>query len=155
MVNDRKGLTFAQAEGAEALPSQLALREISPELSAVLWAVVHDMLDEALSHGGIYGGGYYFKDPWKTILRLWWILRLHKNVDELPEANDLFNIVKATIVSLDYIRVFDFLQFVMSRPECPYKFPETIDLVLSKNHAAYRVIEKHIEIGRASCRERV
>jgi hypothetical protein len=37
---DRKRLTFEQAEGAEPLPSQLELQEISPELRARLWSIL-------------------------------------------------------------------------------------------------------------------
>ena len=36
---DRKRLTFEQAEGAEPLPSQLKLKEVSNELRALLWNI--------------------------------------------------------------------------------------------------------------------
>jgi hypothetical protein len=54
---DRKGLTFEQAEGAEPLPSQLKLREVSRELRARLWAVFVKLLQGAsviLMGGNIY-----------------------------------------------------------------------------------------------------
>jgi hypothetical protein len=38
---DRKKLSFEQAEGVEPLPRQLRLKEISPELRALLWREVH------------------------------------------------------------------------------------------------------------------
>jgi hypothetical protein len=44
---DRKRLTFEQAEGVEPLPSQLELKEVSPELRARLWSVFHELLMEA------------------------------------------------------------------------------------------------------------
>jgi hypothetical protein len=34
---DRKQSTFEQAEGADPLPNQLKLKQISPELRAALW----------------------------------------------------------------------------------------------------------------------
>jgi hypothetical protein len=44
---DRKRLTFEQAEGAEPLPSQLKLKEVSPELRALLWGIFHRLLVDA------------------------------------------------------------------------------------------------------------
>jgi hypothetical protein len=41
---DRKRLTFEQAEGAEPLPAQLKLREVSQELRARLWQIFHQEL---------------------------------------------------------------------------------------------------------------
>jgi hypothetical protein len=35
---ERKKLTFEQAEGAEPLPTQLKLKELSPLLRSALWA---------------------------------------------------------------------------------------------------------------------
>ena len=38
----RKQLTFAQAEGASPLPTQLKRTDVSQELRAVLWKCIHD-----------------------------------------------------------------------------------------------------------------
>jgi hypothetical protein len=136
----REGLTFAQAEGGEPLPTQLELKQISPELSAVLWAFVHDSIDRSFTYSRAYGGGPWLSDPWKTILRVWWILRLHKNVDELPDANGFMAIVKSRLTSRDYVQIFDFLQFVLQRPECPQGFDKTIEMALVRSRASYRVL---------------
>src|SRR5947207_1400575 len=55
---ERKRLTFAQAEGAEPLPSQLALKEISPELRARLWAVVYNSLEKSKEVSRVEGRSY-------------------------------------------------------------------------------------------------
>ncbi len=44
---DRKALTFEQAEGIVPLPTQLLPKEVSQELSALLWAVVHASLNRS------------------------------------------------------------------------------------------------------------
>jgi hypothetical protein len=59
-LQDRKRLTFEQAEGVEPLPAQLQLKELSPALRAALWAVVLRSVDEAVdsdSWGGSRVGG--------------------------------------------------------------------------------------------------
>lgn len=144
MTEDRKGLTFAQAEGAEPLPSQLALREVSTELMAVLWSYVYDSMENSVLDDAGYGMDSYLNDPWRTILRMWWILRLHKNTDEAPNAKGFMRIVKEKLTSGNYIDVFDFLQFVMQRPECPYRFPEVVNKILSNTRSSYRVIDNLI-----------
>jgi hypothetical protein len=44
---ERRKITFEQAEGAAPLPSQLKLKEISQELRARLWSLIHAHLVEA------------------------------------------------------------------------------------------------------------
>jgi hypothetical protein len=41
----RKTVTFEQAEGVEPLPRQLRLKELSKELRAKLWFVIHENFD--------------------------------------------------------------------------------------------------------------
>jgi hypothetical protein len=48
-IEERKKLSFEQAEGIESLPSQLALQEVSPELRAALWHLVHRRLQQSSS----------------------------------------------------------------------------------------------------------
>jgi len=143
-INNRRGLTFAQAEGVEDLPRQLLLREISPELRAMLWAYVYEHLNQATGYPGTYGGGTYWNDPWKTILKMWWITRLHKNADEEPGVSEMISIVKSHMTNGDYVKLFDFLQFVIQSDHCPYKFKQTIDKFLSSRSAAYRVVDDYI-----------
>ena len=144
MANDRIGLTFSQAEGVEPLPSQLALRTISPELAAALWAVIYDSVGRCVKYSnGVYAHKY-LDDPWVTIMRVWWVTRLYKNVDEYPEVDHIIIIIKDIITSRDYIKTFDFIQFLIQRPECPRYLPKSVDLVLERTRAAYRIIDNHV-----------
>src|SRR4051794_8202961 len=63
---DRKKLTFEQAEGAETIPSQLALKKLSDELRARLWAIIYESLT-ASSHHPSYGRRV-ITDPWRHVL---------------------------------------------------------------------------------------
>jgi hypothetical protein len=58
----RKKITFAQAEGADPLPRQLARSEVSQELRAVVRKYIHD---ESTENGG---SGWYLVKPWSHIL---------------------------------------------------------------------------------------
>jgi hypothetical protein len=64
-IQRRKNLTFAQAEGAEAPPSQLKGTEVSQQLRAALWAYVYgEMQDSAERDTWTYVG-----DPWRAVLK--------------------------------------------------------------------------------------
>lgn len=143
MSSHRKGLTFAQAEGVEPLPQQLKLREVSQECSAALWAIVHDSFQkDHYSDGMGYGGGSYLTGAWRTIMEVWHVTREHKYVDE-------FNIdyaqrqshLKAIITSKDYLIVFEFIQFLIQRPDCPYRLAAGLGIVLERTRSAYRIVD--------------
>jgi hypothetical protein len=63
-IQRRKKLTFAQAEGAEALPSQLKRTEVSKQLRAVLWDYIYEQLQDTAERQ-TYA---YVGDPWRTVL---------------------------------------------------------------------------------------
>lgn len=144
MDESRKNLTFAQAEGVEPLPSQLQLRTISSELSAALWAMVHTSLDEAIIVPSVYGGSTYLDDPWKSMLKRWWVVSQHRNIDEFPSPSKIHGIVKAIVTSRNYIEVFEFIQFIIRQKECSPGFSNAIGLALEKCRAPYRIIDKTI-----------
>jgi len=142
MTELRETMTFAQSEGAESLPRQLERKEISDQLSSLLWVIIHDSLDKALDYGtGVYAF-LRLNSPWKEILRQWWVLRKFRNVDEFPDADDIKALVKNEVTSRDYIKVYDFLQFVIRSPTCPASLESTISAVLERSHAPYRIINK-------------
>jgi hypothetical protein len=66
-IEERKKLTFEQAEGIEPLPSQLKLREVSPKLRAVLWSLIHGYLSDATQDTDYSVGD--LDEPWPTILK--------------------------------------------------------------------------------------
>lgn len=75
-VEERKKLSFEQAEGAEPLPSQLQLREISPQLRALLWERVYHFLRSATEHSDY---------SWDYLDKPWWVSAI-----ALPQALPLF-----------------------------------------------------------------
>ena len=68
---DREKLTFAQAELAEPLPTQLLRTEISDQLTSLLWVVIHDSLQKSLRWSDAIYADLALYQPWDTILRQW------------------------------------------------------------------------------------
>ena len=69
----RKRLTFEQVEGAQSLPSQLQPKQISSELRALLWEVLH----KSMRRGII--AGIRARNPWEGILYNIHVYRNHRN----------------------------------------------------------------------------
>ncbi len=138
---DRRRLTFEQAEGAEPLPTQLQPKELSSELRALLWQVVHQSL--ARDTMGRPHGISTLGPMWANILFAKHVFRDHKMADDFENnANDLYKQTKNIFSAGDYLKVFGFLQFVLRHQNCPHGFAEEIDRALSTGRAAYRVLDE-------------
>jgi hypothetical protein len=137
---ERKRLTFEQAEGREPLPSQLELKEISQQLRATLWNVIHTHLDQATDYKSM--GGPYLGSPWEGIFRYMHVHRDHAMADEFRnDANQLTSKVKKIFEEGDYIAIFGWLQYVLRLRTCPGELAEKIETVLRRGRAAYRVLD--------------
>ena len=133
---DRRRLSFEQAEGAEALPTQLRPKELSRQVRALLWLRVHTSL---VSDSGLDFS--FMGAQWRTILFDNFVQREHHMADEfVSNESVLIASVKAIFSSGNYLGVFGFLQFVLRHPRCPYGFAQQIDNALKVSRAAYRVL---------------
>ena len=97
---DRKRLTFEQAEGAEPLPSQLKLKEVSPELRARLWAIFHQNLINAGGDGELSG-------PFAQVLYDLHVQRFCRAADEFsPFGYAWVSQFKPVFMDGNYIQIF-------------------------------------------------
>jgi hypothetical protein len=141
---DRKRLSFEQAEGAEPLPSQLHLKEVSQELRALLWAVFYERIDYS----------------WSEIACSLHVDRDHQPLDEFSFLKEsLVRRVKTIILEKDYIQIFGFVQWVLRNPHLPERFGEPplhklIEDALHKCRAAYAVFDRDTIVPIASEAER-
>lgn len=131
----RHEMTFEQAEGAEPLPAQLNLGEISKELRARLWKVLYNSIRGQIDHHN------ELFSSWFVVLHDFYVERKFMMADEIS-ANGDWNLsqIKRIISSGDYVAVFGFLQFVIRHENCPYEFADRIEAELQEARAAYRLI---------------
>lgn len=156
MVSDeelerRKGLSFEQAEGAAPLPSQLQLGELSKELRARLWAVIHESLKgDCNNHMGYaYVGG-----RWGQILDDHAVVRLHEMIDEVQsDPRMIVPRLSAMFKTGTYTDVLGFVQFVLRHHQCPPGLGRAVGLTLQHCHAAYRLVESRTVVPIASPEE--
>jgi hypothetical protein len=141
---DRKRLTFEQAEGAEPLPSQLGLKEISPELRIRLWEKLHTSSINTDD-----------QTKWDEILRRKHIYRDLRPHDEFPYVRLSARAeVKSLILRENYLQVFGLLQWMLRQPEIPQHLHEDIDDALRQSRAAYAVFDRDTIIPVGSDAER-
>lgn len=135
-------LSFGQSIGIEPLPAQLALRQVSQELCAILWAIIYsDMF-------ATRDDDYYparIGTVWGRIIAAWSVSREYKALDEVSNRLDA-NVagIKHIILSRDYIKVFNFIQFVMQQIDCPEHLINGFDHALVEARAAYRVVDRAV-----------
>jgi hypothetical protein len=142
-LKDRKKLTFEQAEGAEPLPAQLQLREVSQKLRAVLWDHIHKRL-EASKEYAEYSGAY-LDEPWSTILKDEHVYRRHRMADDfVNDAKKLIQQTRTIFEKGDYLEIFGWLEFVLKHPRCPSNFVKNLEGILRYCQAAYRVVDNTV-----------
>jgi hypothetical protein len=138
---DRKKLTFAQAEGAEPLPRQLALGEVSPELRSRLWHIVHESLAKHTQHHHYAPSSLGGK--WPAVLYRKHVVRDHRMADEFKNSSeDLTRSLKKVFSDGSYVEVFDLLQWLLRQPDGPIN-PINVQAALETSHAAYRLLDDY------------
>jgi hypothetical protein len=131
---ERKKLTFEQAEGADPLPTQLKLKELSPALRAAAWRLVLESIEQSATRG-MYGR--YVDKPWSQILKDRHVYRLHKPVDEFTtELPAITKDLKPIFIEGDYTSVLGFLEYVIRHGSCPHRFADRVEAVLRFARAA-------------------
>jgi hypothetical protein len=138
----RRVLTFAQAEGTEALPSQLKRTEISSQLASSIWAVLHEEIQTCNVTN--YFGDNIVVNAWENILSDYHVRRLYLPIDEFDNliegSSGVLGRVKKIIYSGSYVEFYDFLQFVLRHKNCSSEFAADISYCLESAHAGYRLV---------------
>jgi hypothetical protein len=138
---DRKRLTFEQAEGVDALPTQMLPKEVTRELRAVLWAAVFASISKGVRHDNL---GYSYArlgSEWSQILYDYHVFREHLPADDYNnDAKFLIPKIKELMLAGQYFRIFGFLQFVLRHQNRPHLFREEVETALSTARSAYKIV---------------
>jgi hypothetical protein len=115
---DRKRLTFEQAEGAEPLPTQLRAKELSPELRSLLWEVIYNsILDSWQSHSV---GGSTLNEPWDRIFYQKHVQCDHNPANEFRnDGHGLEKGLQPLFFNGDYLQVLSSVQWALRQSGCP------------------------------------
>jgi hypothetical protein len=131
--------TFAEREGAKHLPTQLQLREVSPEVRAKIWAILYASLenskyyDRGVSSSRLRG--------WEDILRSAWVQLDHKFADEFSTHPTKAIPYAKSKMSADYAAFLEFLEFIAKHRNCPSSLPDLFNGIFEESGFAYRISE--------------
>src|SRR5258707_9452796 len=134
---DRKRLTFEQAEGAEPLPAQLLQKEISSELRALLWEEVYHSFQGCVIEDK-FAATECVEGRWHDILYKNHVYREHRPVDDFtPEDHDALRLkMRSIFFEGNYVEILGFVQFSL-RVGGPPGFVEGIEWGLQRARHAY------------------
>jgi hypothetical protein len=140
LLEERKRLTFEEAEGVKPLPSQLKRGEISPQFRAVLWSKMRKWLKRDRDHFD----KFFLDEPWATILTDALVQRDHQLNDFPTDYDAAVQTVKNRIENGSWWDVLGWLEWVFNHPRCPSGFPNAIDGLLTYCRLGYRVFDNTV-----------
>lgn len=138
---DRSEISFEQAEGVEALPSQMALKTTTPRLRARLWDVIYSSVVAEMDAS--YNSSTLGKS-WATVLRRFAIERLAMLSDEVGKSYKQFaTLIRPAFTTDDYVRTLGVTEWMVRN--APFSaVRKGIAAVLEEERCAYRVIDLSI-----------
>lgn len=131
--------TFAEREGVKALPRQLELKEVTQELRARVWTLVHLSIEtntkyDAISH-------VTRAHCWETILTSAWVILDHNFADEFSvKPRELTQYAKAKMM-LPYAEFLEFLEFIVQHKSCPHGLVDHLNKQFESCGFAYRIVD--------------
>lgn len=149
---ERKQLTFAQAEEVEPLPQQLSLKELSQPLRVRLLKVILESLEGDRQHSD--WSDDYVGGRWGEILYDKHVLFDHEFPDEYKNNFDIRKEhIGALIKGGDYVAVLGAVQFFLRHKSAPFGFDKKIDWALRSSNAAYRLYDGNTIVPQSSAAE--
>ena len=132
---DRRSISFAQAEGVDPMPSQLALRTISKELRLALWDYWHQILVRAKSNTS-----YDIVGPVHSLMRRKHVYFDQKPADEFkPNRTTVSDVMKATIFSANYVQVYGLMEFLVRNGGAHHT--DGLNNIFEEYRAPYRIVD--------------
>lgn len=144
---DRRGLTFAQAEAAEPLPTQLKRTEISPRLAALVWAFLHREISSSAVREQLGRERFI----WRDIFSDYHVYSQCRPIDEFrDDSGSILRQVKTVLYSNDYTKFYELLQFIARYAKRPNGFVDEIARCLKAARAPFTLVNSDTFVPIAS-----
>lgn len=134
-----KNLTFSQRNGLAPLPEQLKLNEVSEQHRLLL---CYHYTEHCRGKVGIYGA----VDDWLfTFTRNAWVRHFNRLIARYDSSWAHWEkFIHGVLMSAEYNRLFDFLEFTLTDRWVPQDFKAEIISSFEESRSAYRVIDSQI-----------
>ena len=135
---DQRELTFSQAAGIDPVPQPAKWGELPNSARSVLWSRLYHWINESRYENYDYMA---VGEPWVTILYDYHVFVLIKPGDEFRDDLDVhLQSTKELLLSGDYNRVFDLLQFVIRHKMVPDGVEDSVRTTLQQCLCAYSLV---------------
>lgn len=130
-VGRRRGLTFAEAEGIDPLPSQLKKIEISARMRVLVWDAIYSSYEE---------NSGYDNGEWYSTLKNIFVLHYNGMSDDFNK-NLTMSLIRKDCSVGNYIRFYGLLNSFYIYDLNPSDIRHQFELILEGCRAAYRLVE--------------
>lgn len=136
---DNSFLTFAQKEGVAEIPDgTFRLKELSPRTRSHLWMITNDLIGDNTSEYN------FIRQPLTNLIGVWWVDRLHKPVDELPNhRTKLSELLKSLVLKGTYVDVLEFIECLLRHDRGGAvlgRFAARVRAALEQTNCGYRLL---------------
>lgn len=132
-------LSFSQRNGLAEIPARLKLGQLSDLFRNQLWKIIYDELMAYRTYLPVYRR-YTDKisKNWLYISQDFFLEILAVPADEFSSnINNISKTFKSLVLEFEYNEVFDFIEFIVSHPQCTDSFKKNIVHLFSLNLIAY------------------
>lgn len=133
-TEDRKSMSFREAEGTVEIPAQLGWGQIDRRLRLRLWDVLYTWLDNQSYR--THGGSHLFTDEAYSVVFVVFRVHVQLPIDEAEArahaARQSIDFLKRQILDADWDECLDLVQTVLRHRESPrHIFDETAEILAS------------------------
>ena len=143
---DARELSFSQVQGYEDVPGPLKLEELPRDARTQIWNLLFAHISRSRTTGelDVLDGGSWVSGPWGEILKAKHLGFDGGALDEWdPEFSRIRRSLRDYVENQEFNKVFDLIEFVLRRPECPRAFITQMKATFAACRLAYT-----IDVGR-------
>jgi len=138
---NRSQISFAQAEGVEALPSQMTLKTVSPVLRARLWEAVYTRVEGEQRQGHLRQG---LGSGWARVYRTYAVTQQGRFADSVNLTKQEFvQVLRPILEKGDYIEALGLVEW-LARNTLDRTVALAFSRALEEERCAYRLIDNNI-----------
>jgi hypothetical protein len=140
---DRKTVSFRDAEKSTKYPGLLAWGEVDNRLRAAVWNAIYVFLAAHIRSD--HHGRVMVENKIKGLLLREYVDRRHGHIDVFDDKitgyrSDYLDEWKEYFLRLDYIELFDCVQFIARDDDCPAYFRDSLEDALDQPYSPYRLV---------------
>jgi hypothetical protein len=142
-LEQRKSMTFLQAEGYEELPAMMQWGEIDNSIRLGMWDYFYALMHHSKQFSN-YGLPYFQEDTKKLLTRIFRYhlkLPLHEAMELASDVHNSIELIKKLVFDVGAHEVLDLVQFTLRDRRCPGNLGAGLRKEIAVPHSPYLIVE--------------